>query len=210
MASDVDAQYKTNQEQATETEGHRYFGSHAGLTVRPANNYPILVITHPGSACGSADFNLGGDGSLSRSYREGMTEQFNSWQGGVIVLSGEFDDELRRPKYRSFGNAIDALLSRTRAAGNVSIRKLAPDPENAKAITKLLSEPANRGSEYICTGAWWYGGDDGCVGATAAAIRAMDSPAAISDTVVTEEGVSAYDSWDESANENADVGSKTA
>jgi hypothetical protein len=129
--------------------------SQAGLTVKSANNYPILVITHPGSACGSADFNLGGNGSLSRNYRDGMIEQFNSWQGGVIVLGGECDDELRRPKYRSFGNAIDALLSRIKEAGRVSIRKQAPDPDNAKVISKILSEPANRGSEYICTGAWW-------------------------------------------------------
>jgi hypothetical protein len=167
-----------------------------------ASNYPILVITHPGSACGSADFNLGGNGYLSQSCREAMIEQFNSWQGGLIVLSGDFDDELRQPKYRSFGNAIDALLSRTQAAGKVSIRKLAPDPDNAKAITKILSDPTNRASQYICTGAWWYGGDDGCVGATAAAIRALGFSPEISDTVVTEEGVSGNDSWDEDDDAN--------
>ncbi len=181
--------------------------SHADSLVKPANNHPILVITHPGSACGSADFNLGGDGSLSRSYREGMIEQFNSWQGGVIVLSGDFYDELRQPKYRSFGKAIDALLSRTRAVGKVSIRKPAPDPDNAKVITRLLSDPANRGRKYLCTGAWWYGGDDGCVGATAAAIRALGLPVEISETVVTEEDASGFDSWDEE--EDANVGNGT-
>jgi len=115
---------------------------------------------------------------------------------------------LRQPKYRSFSKAIDALLSRTRAAGKASIRKQAPDPDNANIITKILSDPANRGSKYICTGAWWYGGDDGCVGATAAAIRALGFSAEISDTVVTEEDVNGYDSRGE--DEDANVGSGTA
>jgi len=63
--------------------------SHVGSTVKPANDYPILVITHPVSACGSADFNLGGDGLLSQSYREGMIEQFNlaRWRDRSLVVS---------------------------------------------------------------------------------------------------------------------------
>jgi hypothetical protein len=58
----------------------------------------------------------------------------------------------------------------------VSIRKQAPDPDNAKVITTLLRGPANRG-----------------VSATAAAIRALGFSAEISDTVVTEEGVCGND-----------------
>jgi hypothetical protein len=68
-------------------------------------------------------------------------------------------------------------------------------------------DPANRCSKYICTGAWWCGADDGCVGATAAAIRALGFPVGISDTVVTEEGVIDYDSWGEG--DDATVGSGT-
>jgi hypothetical protein len=52
----------------------------------------LLVIVHPGSACGSADFNLGK--FEARAARDTLRGAIEDWEGGVIVIDGELSDEL--------------------------------------------------------------------------------------------------------------------
>lgn len=149
-----------------------------------ASDDPILVVVHPGSACGSADFNLGsrlnGDAA-----RDGLRHEFDGWRGGVIVLSGTLDDEL--PNYPALNTALDGLLERAKAAGKVAIRARAEDPAQASVIKRLLGNPKNRGSEYVVTGAWLYDKEQGCVGDVIQAIRSLGFPVMVSDMAITDE-----------------------
>lgn len=154
----------------------------AKVAAEPPSGDPILVVVHPGSACGSADFNIGKyDAQASR---DGLVREFENWHGGVIVLCGELDDEL--PDYPQLNAALSSLLERAKAAGKVSIRVKAHDPAQITVIKRLLKKPENQGSKYIVTGAWLYDNEEGCVGSVVQAIRSMGLPVTVSDMAVTD------------------------
>lgn len=125
----------------------------------------LLVVVHPGSCCGSADFNLGKYDA--RACRDGIVHELNAWTGGIIVIDGNLSDELK--SYPMFNQALDGAIDRARAAGLISTR-IKGDPEEAftqgdaaaSLIESLNLQPATH--RIKLTGAWFDPDEDtGCI-----------------------------------------------
>lgn len=144
----------------------------------------LLVIVHPGSACGSADFNIGRYDAQAQ--RDGLTHSIASWAGNVIVLSGDFDGELRQPRYVALGTAIKGALARAKANKQIAIMKRAPDPEQVEVIAQIMAKlqlpPETR---IEVTGAWTGHQEEGCVDSVMHALHKMGyAKAFISDNAI--------------------------
>lgn len=68
----------------------------------------VLLLVHPGSCCGSADFNLGR--GEARSARELLISELDDWQGPAIVMDGDLSSDLGH--YPAIDKAIRNLLAR--------------------------------------------------------------------------------------------------
>jgi hypothetical protein len=130
----------------------------------------ILVVVHPGSACGSATFNLGGD--LARSMRDRLVAALDTWSGPVLVLDGELSDELAH--YPNLDEALAGALKRAAHAGHLALRVEADDPSHVDIgdhhLASWCAEIGHRPQDVgiVLTGAWYH--DDstaGCVNALA-------------------------------------------
>lgn len=155
-------------------------GAPAAQAPSPAT--PILVLVHPGSACGSANFNIGRD--EARGARDCLAHELRNWIGGVIVLDGELSDEL--PSYPDFANAIDEALAKARADGHVAIRTMASDPDQIRVIKEIveqLGEPAMRAT-FTVTGAWYHPEERYCVGSVIDALREIGCTADVCESAV--------------------------
>lgn len=126
---------------------------------------PLLVLVHPGSACGSANMNLGRFDA--RAARESLIQELKDWRGGVLVIEGSLSDELA--DYPNFADAIAGALHRAHAAGAISLRVAGGDDEDldqTKAAQAFLAEHAldPETTPVTLTGAWYADdGTDGCV-----------------------------------------------
>ena len=147
---------------------------------------PLLFVVHPGSACGSADFNIGEeDAAADRAKLEAF---LNAWTGGVIVLSGEHDAELRKRRYRSLGLAIEGALATAQGTG-VSMTVAAPDPKQM-AVSRKLANKLGLTIDHpiVVTGAWASRGDSGCVNSVVEALTAAGfGDVTLSDSAVFED-----------------------
>lgn len=125
----------------------------------------LLVLVHPGSACGSANANLGRFDA--RAARSGLVSELAVWTGGLLVIDGSLSDEL--DGYPHFAEAITLALDRAKVAGAISLRVFGSDDNDfnqTKATQAFLAEhaldPAT--SAITLTGAWYDdSGLDGCV-----------------------------------------------
>ncbi len=152
----------------------------------------ILVVVHPGSACGSADFNYNSR-QTAEACRQRLIWEWRDWCGVVIVIDGALSDEL--PQYPQFNAALDELLTRARSGGFLAIRAPGDDPDQDRVITPVLRKwklPKD-GARFLVTGAWHYPGSGGCVGSVCNTIRALGyhatiSPAALTGEVNSKEG----------------------
>lgn len=131
---------------------------------------PVLIIVHPGSACGSADMNLGRENADIQ--RCDMICSINEWRGGVLVIDSDFSDELSgfgmRREWQELGNAIDQALSRASQAGGVSGRIVGNDASDftqMEAAVQLVHDYGLTPSKtpITLTGAWVHDNGDGCV-----------------------------------------------
>lgn len=130
---------------------------------------PILVLVHPDSACGSADFNLG-DEEADRA-RQGLSQELYAWKGGVIVILGDDAGELR--SYGLYARAIKAALDFAKADRRISLRLRGPDPQQMAVITRTVKKLALRPeTQFVVTGAWTSAGDSGCVNSVEQALKA--------------------------------------
>lgn len=126
---------------------------------------PLLVLVHPGSACGSANMNLGRFDA--RAARESLIQELKDWRGGVLVIEGSLSDELA--DYPNFADAIAGALHRAKVAGAISLRVFGSDDNDfnqTKATQAFLAEHAldTATSAITLTGAWYDDtGLDGCV-----------------------------------------------
>lgn len=129
----------------------------------------ILLIVHPGSACGSADFSLGRE--HAETQRLDMQCLIEQWQGGVLVIDGSLSEELTegfRRGWTDLGRAIDEALARAAAKGAVSQRRRGDDSEAfnqdsaAKAFVQDL-ELSPDSTSFTLTGAWVDAEGGGCV-----------------------------------------------
>lgn len=142
-----------------------------------------LILVHPGSLCGSANFNLGR--VEARAVRDAVVADLRAWAGNVLVLDGLFSDEL--DDYPDLQSAIDEAVARAPVFGR---RIDADDPEHADLAVAFLQQQALPADvEVSLTGAWYDPTDaSGCVNATRDALAAagysrlivLDSCAALS------------------------------
>lgn len=124
-----------------------------------------LVIVHPGSACGSADFNLGSD--PARDARMWLCTEIDAWQGGILVIDGSNSDEL--PSYPTLDGALSRALDRAKAAGLLSERVFGCDdvpPHQDEAVRTTVANGWIRPDQGVITvtGCWFDPSDEsGCV-----------------------------------------------
>jgi len=146
----------------------------------PAPN--VLVVVHAGSACGSANFNLGkSDARSSRDFLAGFIER---WNGHVIVIDGSLCDELEfHPQLRQ---AIDNALKRAKDRGLVSTRRVGEDPDQIDVVKEIvLGLDLPRDTLFEVTGAWASHGEEGCVNSVYDALHELGyTRATVSDSAV--------------------------
>lgn len=144
-----------------------------------ADTSPLLVLVHPGSACGSADFNIGK--VAARCARDDLCRELDSWQGALVVIDGELSDELSdRPALQS---SIDDALARAQASPFGGLRVMGSDPEQVDCIREvaLTWGPTARERDITVTGAWFHPEDgSGCVGSVIQALRDLGFKATVS------------------------------
>lgn len=121
----------------------------------------ILILVHPGSLCGSANFNLGQQDA--RVVRKLVIEDLQCWRGSVLVLDGELSDELG--DYPALQASIDDVVARAAGFGQ---RIQADDPDHAQLAVAFLQQQEVAGDVPISlTGAWYDPtGASGCINAT--------------------------------------------
>jgi hypothetical protein len=144
----------------------------------------VLVIVHPGSACGSADFQYASR-SIADAERQGLIDEFNSWAEGVIVIDGELSDELRHyPKLKS---ALDGVVALAKAKNLIAIRKTGGDPQQGRIIRAVLKslKLSSQAAMFQVTGAWYYGENQGCVGDVCNVITSLGYQATVSSSALT-------------------------
>lgn len=145
----------------------------------------VLVVVHPGSACGSADFNLGK--YEARSARDELVSEIKNWTGGVIVIDGDFSDEL--PDYPALNEAILGVLFRAKLSGQVSDRRQGQDPAQVRVIGEVIDglELDLLATTFHVTGAWHIADHPtmtGCVGSVQEELLRMGGKACVSEMAV--------------------------
>lgn len=147
----------------------------------------VMIVTHPGSCCGSANDLLGR--MEANGGRDDITFALNKWQGGVIVVDGDLSDEL--PSYPGFDRAIKGALSRAAAAGLPSMRVFACDdltPNWPKKVKRAIAALGLRpGTHFVVTGAWYLrNGEAGCVNAVYDEIAELGFPVEVHDSAIVD------------------------
>lgn len=141
----------------------------------------ILVLVHPGSACGSATSNIGR--KAANEARDGLCHELRTWAGGVIVLDGELSDEF--PIYPELNRNVDEALKRAKNVGKVSIRRMADDPDQSDEIKRIFKDFGLSKDSFVVTGAWYHSTDGGgCVGSVLDALREAGADAELSDYAI--------------------------
>lgn len=148
-----------------------------------AGTRDVLVVVHPGSACGSADYNIGR--FEARAARDALVTALKTWHGGVLVIDGELSDEL--PDFPALNGAIDVALSQARDRGHTSLRVVGDDPDQVKRISEFVKKggSAVREFQYEVTGAWYHPEDgSGCVGSVITQLQKMGCKARVHESAV--------------------------
>jgi hypothetical protein len=123
---------------------------------------PLLIVVHPGSACGSADFNIGQ--TLAQAAREALTRELEGWKGHILVVDGELSEEL--PDYRFYNRALESAIDDADDNGFKARRIYAcamNTPNWPARVSKAVSK-LPKSTRIGITGAWFHHMDnDGCV-----------------------------------------------
>lgn len=149
----------------------------------------VLILVHPGSACGSANFNLGSQ--LAQSYREALAADLDGWTGDMLVIDGELSAELTDPAFVSLGKAISNALARCRDAGFRVRRSWGCDnvpPHQAERIRAWIADGTidARTMDISLTGAWYNNDGGGCVGGVQENLTSAGFTVSVRDSVVCE------------------------
>lgn len=143
-------------------------------TVKTPTQPGLLVVVHPGSACGSASFNLGWKDAVFARTR--LIRDISTWRGHVLVVDGYLSDELEdRPQLQ---RAIRTSLSRACRDGHRHGRMKACDASDEQwpeTIAKtVVGWKLPHGTVIGVTGAWYFDdGSGGCVNATIDVLQAL-------------------------------------
>ena len=116
----------------------------------------VLVVIHPGSACGSADFTLGHiEGAEAR---HALCKTIHGWLGPCIVIDNDLSSELS--VYAQIGLAIDSLPEPAR------IHACSSKKEWLDQAYESLPEGSDK--LFLLTGAWHHPEEgSGCIDAIA-------------------------------------------
>lgn len=127
----------------------------------------VLLMVHPGSACGSANFNIGQ--IQADQGRAGLIEDIDhAVQNNmhIIVLSGDFDDEI--PYFpdlnKAYGEAIKPVAGRVRKA------VYAGDPDQIDVTQEIVKGLGGKAKDihFLVSGCCLLDADkevkEGCVG----------------------------------------------
>ena len=130
----------------------------------------LLVVVHPGSACGSADFNLGAATAAHR--RCALIADLDAWSGPLLVIEGSLE------LYTTVAVAIDAALDRARSARLLADRlwgcdDVPPHQDEAARSAARLHRLSPRRWRISVTGAWTDRDGGGCVGDVATTFRSL-------------------------------------
>jgi hypothetical protein len=123
---------------------------------------PLLIVVHPGSACGSATFNLGRP--TADAARTTLARAVERWRGHLLVIDGALSEELRR--YPGLWNTLEAAITRCRTAGFLAGRRRGDDPTQVQVTTTFLRQHRFRPTttRIRITGAWYDPANrEGCV-----------------------------------------------
>ena len=139
-----------------------------------------LVVVHPGSACGSADFNLGE--AAADAARARLSRAIEEWDGPLAVVDGELSDELLA--YTDLDRTIrDALTRAGRRGARVKACDAAGETHLAagRVVDALQLDPAR--DAMVVTGCWFDPKDGwGCVNEVARGFREMGFEARVDET----------------------------
>jgi hypothetical protein len=147
----------------------------------------LLVVVHPGSACGSASDWLGWD--RADTARERLAQDIREWNGSVLVIDNLLSDELW--KYPALDTAINRALERATANGEVAVRLHGDDgpgegePDQVDVAREFIEQQRLNPAEWEIelTGAW-MGKDSGCVRGVWEALRQDGLRADVRDSAV--------------------------
>ena len=121
----------------------------------------ILVLIHPGSCCGSANFNLG---SAACGYRDAIIHDLDRHDGGIVVIDGGLSDEI--DDYPVFRDTIARSMERAAGAGHMAVRVFGCAMEDFNQVDAMeavvRSHGLQPGLRINLTGAW-ADENDGCV-----------------------------------------------
>lgn len=130
---------------------------------------PIMIVVHPGSACGSADFNLGLE---APSLRDQLAQEISNWPHDILIVDGELSDELQY--YATMGIAI----ANAQDGGKKCVRVKACDMTMEQWPDHVADcfEREWPGGPYklYLTGAWYHDDGTGCVNAVAEKLSSHD------------------------------------
>ncbi len=151
---------------------------------------PYLFLVHPGSALGSATFNLGE--ARSRAARTALCNEITEWDGHLIILGGGLDGELKY--YPLVAQAIASARRNARLRHRLDVTRLAEDPNQIEEAMRVATTYAiPKDARIVCTGAWASRGTSGCVNSVHAALVA----AGFTDVTISESAV--YEDADDEA-----------
>ena len=142
----------------------------------------VMVLVHPGSACGSLDFHHGGQ--MANEERRILAQRLRTWNGPLIVVDSDLSDEIAaRPDLH---DAIEGALDRGRAQGHHVARVPCMDEDEdwvrPSADAVLLSGVTSA----IVTGAWYHPEDDGgCVNAVYDELRSRGMAVDVDDSAIS-------------------------
>ena len=138
----------------------------------------ILILVHPGSACGSAGYNIGK--RAAENFRDLIIDDLNCASGHVIVLGGVLDNEIA--EYDEFHEAITDAVEYAQREGLVGTYIEACDPDQVQIVERLMERLGDLGKQvkFELTGAWVEYTDEGygqCVGSVYDAIKKSQASA---------------------------------
>lgn len=150
----------------------------------PADGRRILVLVHPGSLVGSANYNVGRD--QARATRADIARELDAWCGDVLVINGVLCDELASAPLLQ--QSIQRCLERNVQAGHDCRQVLGEDPDQIERIRQYMVQrgAALQGAQFHLTGAWYGPNQYGCVGSVEAELRAAGHAVEVSDTALVD------------------------
>lgn len=161
----------------------------------------VFLVVHPGSACGSANFNLGSQ--LAHSYRQDLVRDISAWTGDLFIIDGELSEELEDEGYDGLGTALKEAEKRCAAAGFRVRREWGCDnipPHQDERIQCWIDEGALDPitMKMTLTGAWYNTNEEtGCVTGVAKQLAKAGFDVDIRDSVVCEDEDCDFDEDDE-------------